>query len=203
MRTDYVNKTWFAPVLMFVITAVCSTVLLGISVYTRPRVLINEKLMFQRAVVSVIPSVDLKSLRAEEINRFFNGLEPPDEQNGNAYVYMQNGKIAAYALSFEGQGFWAPIKGVIGVFADGKTVSSVIFYEQNETPGLGAQITSAGFREQFKNKTLGSEMPISIKRTGETLDQSSVYAVTGATQTSTRLEKIINDAVNRWRSKLK
>ena len=35
-------------------------------------------------------------------------------------------------------GIWAPIRGVVGVSSDLKTV--LIAYEQNETPGLGARI---------------------------------------------------------------
>jgi hypothetical protein len=34
------------------------------------------------------------------------------------------------------------------------------------------------------------------------LGVSDVHAVTGATQTSTRLEKILNDALKKWRAEL-
>jgi len=112
-----------------------------------------------------------------------------------------NGQIVAYALPISGQGFWAPIKGVIGIKADRQTITGIAFYEQNETPGLGAQITKDVFKNQFNGKIISStEKPINMKRPGDELAKSDVHAITGATQTSTRLEKIINEALKNWLS---
>jgi hypothetical protein len=41
-----------------------------------------------------------------------------------------------------------------------------------------------------------------MRRPGTELDDSSVHAITGATQTSTRLEGIISSALTEWRSKM-
>jgi Na+-transporting NADH:ubiquinone oxidoreductase subunit C len=106
-------------------------------------------------------------------------------------------------LPIAGQGFWAPIKGIIGIGADGKTVTGIALYEQNETPGLGAEIAKAPFLDQFEGKQLaGGERPIVFCRPGASLGANEVHAVTGATQTSTRLEGIINGALDVWRSAL-
>jgi Na+-transporting NADH:ubiquinone oxidoreductase subunit C len=113
------------------------------------------------------------------------------------------GKIVAYALPISGQGFWAPIKGVIGIKADRRTITGIAFYEQNETPGLGAQITTSAFTSQFQGKVISSsDKPLNIRRPTDALGTSDVHAVTGATQTSTRLEKILNDALKKWRAEL-
>jgi hypothetical protein len=40
-----------------------------------------------------------------------------------------------------------------------------------------------------------------MKRPSDVLGKSDVHAITGATQTSIRLEKIINDALINWLSK--
>ncbi len=86
---------------------------------------------------------------------------------------------------------------------DRKTVTGLVLYEQNETPGLGAEIAKAPFQDQFKDKKLGSdEKLIRFKRPGEGLGPSDVHAVTGATQTSTRLERIINASLNAWHSQV-
>ena len=75
------------------------------------------------------------------------------------------------------------------------------FYRKNETPGLGAEIAKAAFREQFIDKVIAIEGPqINIKRPGAVLGNSDVHAVTGATQTSTRLENIINAGLKEWLS---
>jgi len=72
--------------------------------------------------------------------------------------------------SFEGQGFWARIRGIVGIAADRKTVTGITFYEQSETPGLGAEIVRPAFRNQFKGKLLApKERPITMRRPGTTL----------------------------------
>ena len=92
---------------------------------------------------------------------------------------------------------------VIGVKADKETVTGIAFYEQKETPGLGAEITKPAFKNQFQGKLLAEQgSPLKMRRPGETLGKNEYHAVTGATQTSTRLENIINDALEQWREKL-
>ena len=96
-----------------------------------------------------------------------------------------------------------PIKGVIGIKADKKTTTAIAFYEQNETPGLGAEITKPAFKSQFEGKVIsGSDKPLSIIPPSEELGSSEVHAIAGATQTSVRLEKIINTALSNWQSQV-
>jgi Na+-transporting NADH:ubiquinone oxidoreductase subunit C len=135
-----------------------------------------------------------------EIHRtFVQHVSKLDDKSNGAYTLEDNGQIVAYALPISGQGFWAPIKGVIGLKADRQTITGIYFYEQNETPGLGAEITTESFRSQFEDKVISpSDKPINMKRPGDELGKSDVHAVTGATQTSTRVEKIINSSLNNW-----
>jgi len=195
----------FYPVLyMFVVTAAFSTVVIGFSSLTRERVAANERLAFERAVVAVLPGLYETGLRSAQIHqRFVEQVSEPDASSGDAFTLRKGGQVVAYALPFEGQGFWAPIRGVIGTAADKRTVTGIAFYEQAETPGLGAEITQPAFRDQFKGKVLAREgKPINLRRPGTALGENDVYAVTGATQTSTRLEAIVNRALNEWRSQM-
>lgn len=198
------EKRWFPVVYMFVITAIFSSVVIGFTQVTRRRVEANAALAFERAVVSVLPGLyepGMTSLAVHET--YTDQVSRPDDTSGSAYTLRRDGNIVAYALPISGQGFWAPIKGIIGVEADKKTVTKIAFYEQNETPGLGAVIVEPEFRDQFEGKVLAAgDRPIGIKRPGDELGDSEVHAVTGATQTSTRLEKIINDSVTAWREQL-
>ncbi len=84
-----------------------------------------------------------------------------------------------------------------------RKTQDIAFYEQNETPGLGAEITRESFRNQFRGKEISdSYEPIHIRRPGATLSKSDVHGVTGATQTSNRVENIINMALKKWRKKV-
>jgi Na+-transporting NADH:ubiquinone oxidoreductase subunit C len=198
------DKWWFPIVYMFLITAFLSSIVIGFSYVTSERVKANENLAFEKAVISVIPGLLDKEKSRSELHRIFvERISNPDETSGGAYTFKDTGKIAAYALPISGQGFWAPIKGVIGINADRLTITGIFFYEQNETPGLGAQRTRDTFTSQFNGKIISStDKPINMKRPGTILGKSDVHAVTGATQTSTRLEKIINNALKNWSSKM-
>ena len=196
------KKTWFPIVYMFCLTAFFSTIVIGFTQATGERVEANEKLAFEKAVLDALPGLYEENLSRMELHkRFTESVSPPDDSSGTAYTLRQNGQIVAYALPVSGQGFWAPIKGVIGIKADKKTVTGIAFYQQNETPGLGAEIAKAAFTEQFRGKIIAvNGQPINIKRPGDVLGNSDVHAVTGATQTSTRLENIINAGLNEWLS---
>lgn len=198
------KKGWFPVVYMFLITAFFSSIVIGFSYITNSKVEANEDLAFEKAILNVLPDLFKSGTKRYELHRIFvEQVSKPDETSGGAYMLKEAGKIVAYALPISGQGFWAPIKGAIGIKADRRTITGIAFYQQNETPGLGAQITKDTFRNQFKGKIISSTgKPLNIKRPTDTLRQSDVHAVTGATQTSTRLEKIINEDLKNWLSKL-
>ena len=198
------DKWWFPTIYMFLMTAFFSSIIIGFSQVTRARVEANEDLALEKAILTVLPNLfDAGTKRIELHKRFVERVTGPDEKSGGAYTLKEAGQTVAYALPISGQGFWAPIKGVIGIKADRQTITGIAFYEQNETPGLGAQITKEAFTSQFNGKGISSNVkPINIKRPSDVLGKSDVHAVTGATQTSTRLEKIINDSLKDWLSKV-
>lgn len=200
------DKKWFPVVYMFAMTAVISSIVIGFTQLTSGRVEANEKLAFEKAILAVLPGLYDENEKVSSLQlhqRFTERVHEPDARSAGAYTMTDSGKVVAYALPIAGQGFWAPIRGVIGIRADGKTITGLAIYEQNETPGLGAEISHPQFRDTFKGKVMfvGAK-PLQIKRPGSSLDSHSVHAVTGATQTSIRLEKLINDALNAWRKQI-
>lgn len=198
------ERRWFPVLYMFIMTAFFSSIIIGVSQFTKERVIANQKRSFEQAVLAVLPGMyDAETGDLELHRRFEERIGKPDEFTAGAYTVKEDGKLIAYALPISGQGFWAPIKGVIGIAADKKTITGIVFYEQKETPGLGAQITTSQFRSQFQGKVISQTLkPINFKRPGDILGKSDVHAVTGATQTSTRLEKIINDGLKTWQLKM-
>ncbi|MFQ6035033.1 MAG: FMN-binding protein [Sedimentisphaerales bacterium] len=197
------QKRWFPVVYMFLVTAFFSSIVIAITNFTNERVKANERLAFEKAVLAVLPGLYGDKMDRLELHRKFGELvTKPDDFSAGAYTLREDGKIVAYALPISGQGFWAPIKGVIGIKEDKKTVTAIAIYEQNETPGLGAEIAKTAFRSQFQGKVISTgAKPLRMKRPGTELGQSDVHAITGATQTSIRLENIINTALKRWQSR--
>ena len=194
------DKPFFAVVYMFVVTAFFSAVLIGFARLTRDRVQANEQLAFEKAVVQVFPTIQATSNAA--IHQIFTEQFQLRTAADNRvfYVYLTNGEIAGYAVTVEGKGFWDTIKGIIGVAPDRKTITALAFYEQKETPGLGARIADPDFCDQFIGRQIApGDKPIGIRPVGEPLRENQVHAVTGATQTCVRLEKLVNDDLAQWR----
>lgn len=193
------DKPWFAVVYMFIVTAFFSSVVIGFARFTQDRVEANRQLAFEKAVLQVcglaqgISTGQLHAIFVERI-RFL-------EDAGLTSVVMDDqGKTSGYVVPLAGKGFWAPIKGVLGLGLDKRTITGIAFYEQNETPGLGGEITEEEFRDQFVGRELADkDEAIGIKPFGAELNNNQVHAITGATQTCTRLEKLINNSVKQWR----
>jgi Na+-transporting NADH:ubiquinone oxidoreductase subunit C len=190
------EKPWFAVVYIFCLTAVLSFIVIGFAELTKERVEANKRLALERAVLEVFALAEDKSA-AQLHQTFLDRTRSVDD--GEYYTLIENGTIIAFAVCVEGSGFWAPIKGVVGVSVDRKTITGISFYEQNETPGLGGEIAGLPFRSKFKNLLIASEGdPIGIKPFGADLAENEVHAISGATQTCTRLEAIINEDLSRW-----
>ena len=94
-----------------------------------------------------------------------------------------------------GPGLWGPIWGYVAVESDNNTIYGATFDHKGETPGLGAEIATAWFQEQFKGKQLFAEGTFSsvIVAKGGAAEGSTneVDAISGGTITSKSLEKAI------------
>jgi Na+-transporting NADH:ubiquinone oxidoreductase subunit C len=190
---------------MFVITLCLSTVLILFGSVTRQRVKDNEQILYERAVIEALPIELPPRVSPAQIHKLYiSSIHDATESSAGALRYLMGDSLIAYALPVEGPGFWATIKGVIGIAADTRTITGISFYEQNETPGLGGEIVKSEFRAQFVGKRISeTEVPIEMSPVSVELDESSIHAITGATQTSTRLGTFMNEQLARWRGLMK
>ncbi len=63
-------------------------------------------------------------------------------------------KDILYVIPLLGRGLWGPIWGTIALKDDFSTVAGVTFGHKGETPGLGAEISTTEFQEQFNDKQI-------------------------------------------------
>ncbi len=116
------------------------------------------------------------------------------------YVYSPRdagGKVVGVAMRFSGPGLWGPIKGFLALEPDMKTIRGITFYEQEETPGLGGEIVSGWFREQFIGKTIFDEKgnPGIVISSGGEDAPNKVDAISGATLTCEKVQAMLNEAI--------
>ena len=125
-----------------------------------------------------------------------------------AYRTPARSEVVAVGFDVGGNGFWAPIRGLMALTPDLGKVVGVVFLDHKETPGLGGRITEPAFQDAFRGITtsppegdakfiyIEKDRPDSPRdpRWGRTVD-----AITGATQTSMAVARFLNANLAQFR----
>jgi len=122
------------------------------------------------------------------------------------YVLDKNGETI-YVIPLLGTGLWGPIWGNIALKEDLNTVAGVYFDHKGETPGLGAEITTKAFRDQFIGKKIfddqGNFTSIKVVKGGaKTLPPDmqihGVDAISGGTITSNGVNDMLKNVLESY-----
>jgi Na+-transporting NADH:ubiquinone oxidoreductase subunit C len=110
-----------------------------------------------------------------------------------------------YIFPVYGTGLWGPIWGYISLNSDMNTVYGATFDHEGETPGLGAEIATHGFQEQFAGKKIfdeqGNLTSITVAKSNETAPvEHKVDAISGGTITSKGLQKMLSDDLRTYKT---
>lgn len=111
------------------------------------------------------------------------------------YVAEKEGR-PLYILPVVGTGLWGPIWGYVAVADDGRTVVGSTFDHQGETPGLGAEISTPIFTDQFPGKKIaddrGEFTSIKVFKGGsKTTSPHGVDGISGGTITSDGVDEML------------
>jgi Na+-transporting NADH:ubiquinone oxidoreductase subunit C len=184
-----------------VLGTVCAALLTGVGRYTLPYKEANQQAEEVRNILGVLripfearadakELLDISGRRTREGSykelRFFAGVE--------------NGKCTIVALLFSGQGLWGPVEGFLALDPELREIQGVTFHKQVETPGLGGEIASEGFRAQFAGKRIEGDdgtPGIRIKKGGGAVGPSEVDGISGATMTCQKVEAMLSAIMKR------
>jgi len=111
-------------------------------------------------------------------------------------------------VPLRGQGLWGAIWGYVSFKDDMITIAGANFDHTSETPGLGAQISTREFEQQFVGKRIFNEegefTPVRTVKGGATpTDMHGVDAVSGGTITSDGLSRMISNGLSLYISYFK
>ena len=177
---------------------ICSALLMGASLFTESYRKDNEKAEEIRNFLFVLEvPVDADSDTKALIDVFDSSVNMKTAGDLTLYEYVREGsKIpVSVAVSFSGMGLWGPVKGVLALEPDLVTIKGISFYQQEETPGLGGEIGSVWFQEQFKGKMIISETGepgFTVTKPDGSKDRNSVDSISGATMTSSRIQTMLD-----------
>ena len=116
-----------------------------------------------------------------------------------AEVYLvkdKYNKIQQVIIPVAGKGAKSMMHAFLSLGRDGRTVNNLYYYQQRETPFLGARVKDENWRQQWPGKKVTDDngMPalkIIQEKSGNN-DEYTVDGISGATLTSTGVEKSIN-----------
>jgi Na+-transporting NADH:ubiquinone oxidoreductase subunit C len=109
-----------------------------------------------------------------------------------------------YVIPMSGAGLWGPIWGYLAIESDGSAIYGAEFGHAGETPGLGAEIETAPFRNQFKGKNLFREnefTSVAVVKPGQTNNRRDyVDGISGGTITSKGVDNMLLNGVGEYRN---
>ncbi|MDT8431520.1 MAG: NADH:ubiquinone reductase (Na(+)-transporting) subunit C [Bacteroidales bacterium] len=124
--------------------------------------------------------------------------KPAEERLYPVFVYTAESGAHKYIVPVRGKGLWGPIWGYMAFEPDMNTIAGAIFDHSKETPGLGAEINTNWFEEEFIGKKIFNEqgefVSIGVLKNAETANNPhAVDAISGGTITSNGLDDMLED----------
>lgn len=159
----------------------------------------NEK--FEKYITEqIVLDAEGNELEGEEAfdidvqSQFRNKTIDPKDRKYPLYIAENEGK-SFYIIPMVGKGLWGPIWGFVAVKDDKKSIVGATYNHKSETPGLGAEIATPFFYDQFNEGIViqesGQFKEIAVQKPGKG-KPNSVDGITGGTITSKGVEEMMN-----------
>lgn len=181
---------------------ICSILLAGVSHFWQPLYQENQALERKSQTLSVL-GLEVPEDREATLKKYDQLVEETEAGNKPAYLYRdpESGQVKAVAFPVDGKGLWGPIRGMAALSGDLKTIQGVRFFDQQETPGLGAEISKDWFQEQFEGKpATGPDGKVQIEVVGANAADSpyEVDGISGATITGDGVTELMQRELARF-----
>jgi Na+-transporting NADH:ubiquinone oxidoreductase subunit C len=115
------------------------------------------------------------------------------------YLVWKDNEFQRIILPVHGKGMWSTLYGYIALEPDLNTIAEATFYQQNETPGMGDQITRSGWLAQWRGRRIYDErgeihFAVAVGKVdpGSLSAAFEVDALTGATVTTDAVTELIH-----------
>ncbi|MBR6438974.1 MAG: FMN-binding protein [Bacteroidales bacterium] len=166
---------------IIILVAIVSVLLSATAMWLQPYQKRNE---LNEKRINILKAAGISGITNKNAEQLFK-QHCTAKHDGELPYYIIDGQVTV--IPMHGNGLWGPIWGYIGIAADGKTVVGAVFDHKSETPGLGAEITTENYQNQFEGRTLiKNDDTVSVE----------VDAIAGATRTSKGVEEMIERTLN-------
>lgn len=129
-----------------------------------------------------------------------------DEEPVWPIFVMEKQGNRTYVVPVRGMGLWGPIWGNIAFKEDFNTIAGATFDHKGETPGLGAEINTNMFEDEFKGKTIfddkGNFVSVDVVKGGVANSNipidHGVDAISGGTITSDGVTAMLDNCLENY-----
>lgn len=194
----------FSVLYMFALSLVFTSMVSALNVLNKDRIRQNEALRLQALVLNVLNITLPETTAPADLARLFS-QRVREASLGDRPLYVgldrDGTTVIGYAFPISGPGFWGPIDAMVAVDPEIQKILGIAFYHHSETPGLGGRITEEWFQKQFQGRPL--QVPpmgmrfFYFKVPGTGHGPTELDAITGATETSRRLEKFLDEELKK------
>ncbi len=170
-------KDVFIPVIsLFIICAVMTAALAITNGVTAGKIAENEAQSQQESMTIVCPeAVEFEEITADAV---YAGKD-------------SSGNIVGYAISTVANGYGGQVKVMTGINANGEVIGIDVYYNDDETPGLGKNTSNESFTSQFSGLMTNDTIVVDKDYTGK---GPKVDAVTSSTISSRAVVAAVNQA---------
>lgn len=193
------------------VTAAFTLLVSGVNSALSARIAANKLISKQKVILNLFGfASETANISEEEIPNFYAKMVGSASDTQKMFPKFDPAKAEGYVLkdssnkiivcSFTGQGFWDVIKGFMAIDTQKKEIKGIEFTQHGETPGLGGRISEPEFKARFVNKPFGKirtdGLRLNFVPEGSAKKADEVDGITGATGTTSAMEKIVNKALN-------
>ncbi len=120
------------------------------------------------------------------------------EKYSLVYLIKKNGRLSRIVFPIRGKGLWSTMYGYLALGADLNTVIGITFYENGETPGLGAEVANPAWQAGWRGKKIyrAGRVDFQVVKGGVQVKGPAalheVDGITGATLTSNGVNNLLH-----------
>ncbi len=177
-----------------------------------------NKIGYQDEQLAAMQAFEIVDIFKSKVNLLAKAAgQSVDEYNpGLSLIYLQMSsgegdaerEVVAYIIPVEGYGLWDMVYAYLALEADLVTVKDVVFYSHQETPGLGGEISTKAFTDQWKGKKIldenGDLVSIQVVKGGTDDDNPhGVDGISGGTITGDSVTKFLKEDLERYNAYFK
>ena len=191
MRKKMSLKAILIPTLsLFLICAVVTALLAVTNNITAEKIAANEAQSKQESMRKVLPD-------ATDFTPVFEESTDYEIYLGSYAVDNATNASVGFAISTSASGYGGQVKVMTGFDLEGNIIGVDVFYNDDETPGLGKNTSNESFIDQYKGLTSAGDIAVSKDRA----DGQTVDAVTSATISSRAVTSAVNEACRIYNEK--